>query len=54
MAAPSQQMIHGVILVLIGVAGYLWNPSKAISALIAGGLTGVQMSSVCFIGLHTW
>jgi len=37
---PIQQMIHGALLLLVGVAGYVWNPSKAISALIAGALTG--------------
>lgn len=37
--ASKQQVIHGVFLIVVGLAGYLWN-AKAISALIAGGLTG--------------
>jgi len=35
-----RHFIHGAILLLVGLAGYIWNPAKAVSALIAGALTG--------------
>jgi len=37
---PRWLLIHGFFLIIVGVSGYLWNPAKAISALIVGSICG--------------
>ncbi|MBC8044745.1 MAG: hypothetical protein IAF08_15010 [Rhizobacter sp.] len=39
-------IIYGAFLVVCGLAGYLSNPSRAISALISGGSAGATMMAL--------
>jgi len=47
---PRWLLIHGLFLFAVGAGGYIWNPAKAISALIVGVICG---GTNLFLALRT-
>ncbi len=44
-AKYALQILQGFFIVGVGIAGYIWNPEKARSALISGAVFGMLLQN---------